>query len=81
MMALVMCRITAGDAGGKVTEFLSGSASKIIDDLAQLAGCGYSFCGLHLDVRSASVSEFSEMMERFGEQVLPAAKEIKAAKE
>ena len=81
MMALVMCRITGADGAGKSRVFLSGGAGVIIDDLKQLADCGYSFCGLHLDVQSGTVSEFIELMERFGERVLPAAKEIKAVKE
>lgn len=81
MMALVMCRISESESGGKPAEFLSGNPAKIIDDLGSLAACGYSFCGLHLDIRSGSVAEFLEMMERFGEQVLPAAQGIKSAKE
>jgi hypothetical protein len=80
MMALVMCRIT--ETGGDASRaFLSGSPAEIIEDLRRLADTGYSFCGLHLDVPSGKVGEFIEQMEQFGERVLPAAREIQAAKE
>ena len=80
MMALVMCRITDA-SGGASRPFLSGSPAEIIDDLRRLADAGYSFCGLHLDVPSGKVDEFIEQMDRFGERVLPAARDIEAAKE
>lgn len=81
MMALVMCGVTESRSMGAARTFLTGNPDELIADLEQLAQCGYSFCGLHLDVQAATVSDFMAQMERFGKSVLPAAAGIKTRQE
>jgi probable F420-dependent oxidoreductase len=77
LITLVMCRLTEpGNDVRKQRPFLDGSAEEILSDLSKLARYGYSSCTLHLDVRSGTLTEFVEMMERIGEEVVPAAAKI-----
>lgn len=75
LITLVMCQMTGPSARARQSQrsFLSGSAEEILNDMAKLASYGYSHCTLHLDVRSGTLSEFIEMMERIGAEVVPAA--------
>lgn len=74
LITLVMCRLTTPTKGAhQQRPFLDGSAEEILSDMLKLASLGYSHCTLHLDVRSGTLTEFIEMMERIGEEVVPAA--------
>jgi probable F420-dependent oxidoreductase len=55
---------------------LTGSAEQLIADLERFAAHGYSHVTIHFDVRSGTISELFELVERFAEEVLPAANEI-----
>lgn len=55
----------------------AGSAEQILEDLQHFAGFGYDHATVHLDCPSGSVTEWREQLERFAEEVLPAAKAIK----
>jgi probable F420-dependent oxidoreductase len=80
LTTLVMCRLTTPtqiERGQR--PFLDGSAEEILSDLSTLASYGYSHCTLHLDVRSGTLTEFIEMMERIGEEVVPAAARLRSA--
>lgn len=50
---------------------LSGTADQVLADLEELARHGYSHVTLFFDVRSGTVGELIELMERFAEEVLP----------
>jgi probable F420-dependent oxidoreductase len=55
---------------------LTGSAGQVIADLERFAAHGYSHVTLHFDVRSGTIDELFELVERFAEEVLPAAREL-----
>lgn len=57
---------------------LTGSAEQVISDLERFAAHGYSHVTMHFHVRSGTISELFEIVERFAEEVLPAAGEIEA---
>jgi hypothetical protein len=50
----------------------------VIEDLEGFAAHGYHHVTLHFDVRSGTIAELFELVERFAEEVLPAAREIEA---
>ena len=58
---------------------LTGTAEQVIADLERFAAHGYSHVTMHFDVRSGTIDELLEIVERFGDEVLPAAREIEAA--
>jgi hypothetical protein len=49
-----------------------------VDDLRRFADHGYSHVTMHFDVRSGTIGELFEVVERFAEDVLPAARELEA---
>jgi probable F420-dependent oxidoreductase len=55
---------------------LTGTAAQVIADLEAFAAHGYHHITLHVDVRSGTIDELFEQVERFADEVLPAAKEI-----
>jgi probable F420-dependent oxidoreductase len=63
---------------GERRRTLTGSAEQVIGDLERFAAHGYSHVSMHFDVRSGTVAELFETVERFGREVLPAAWEIRA---
>lgn len=74
MLTLVMCLLSRDGgalANTRPRPFMSGNAEQVAADLEILTSLGYSHCTLHLDVRSRTVTEFVDMMEKFGELVLP----------
>jgi probable F420-dependent oxidoreductase len=58
---------------------LTGTAGQVISDLERFAAHGYSHVTVHFHVRSGTIAELFEIAERFAEEVLPAAREIKAS--
>ena len=58
---------------------LTGTAEQVIADLERFAANGYSHVTMHFDVRSGTIDELFEIVERFGDEVLPAAREIETA--
>jgi probable F420-dependent oxidoreductase len=58
---------------------LTGTADQVLEDLEALAQHGYSHATIFFDVRSGTVSELIEIMERFAEEVLPHTGAIQAA--
>jgi probable F420-dependent oxidoreductase len=79
LITLVMCRLTAPTKRAHQQHpFLDGSAEEILNDLSKLASYGYSHCTLHLDVRSGTLAEFIEMMDRIGEEVVPEAAKLRS---
>ncbi len=57
---------------------LTGTADQILADLERFADHGFSHVTLHFHVRSGSVGELFELLDRFAREVLPAAAEIEA---
>ena len=57
----------------------TGTAEQILQDLTRFAANGYDACSLHLDIPSGTVDEMLEVMQQLSEEVLPAARELKAA--
>jgi probable F420-dependent oxidoreductase len=57
---------------------LTGTAEKVVGDLERFAACGYSHVTMHFDVRSGTIDELFEIVERFAAEVLPAARELEA---
>jgi probable F420-dependent oxidoreductase len=55
---------------------LTGTAEQVIADLEAFAAHGYHHITLHVDVRSGTIGELFEQVERFAHEVLPAAKAI-----
>ncbi len=58
---------------------LTGTAEQVLEDLEALARHGYAHATIFFDVRSGSVTELVEIMERFAEEVLPHCSSIEAA--
>jgi probable F420-dependent oxidoreductase len=65
-------------AAARPRRTLTGSASQVIGDLERFAAHGYSHVTVHFDVRSGTIGELFELVERFADEVLPAAREIVA---
>jgi probable F420-dependent oxidoreductase len=57
---------------------LTGTPEQVLADLERFAEYGYSHVTMHFDVRSGSIDELFEIVERFASDVLPAAREIDA---
>ena len=57
---------------------LTGTADQILSDLGRFADHGYSHVTLHFHVRSGTVDELFELLDRAAREVLPAAREIEA---
>jgi probable F420-dependent oxidoreductase len=57
---------------------LSGSPEQVLGDLERFADHGYSHVTLHVDVPSGTSAELLEAVDRFGREVLPAARELEA---
>jgi probable F420-dependent oxidoreductase len=65
-------------ATGARRRTLTGSSDQVLGDLERFASHGYSHVTMHFDVPSGTASELFETVERFGREVLPAAREIQA---
>jgi probable F420-dependent oxidoreductase len=57
---------------------LTGNAEQVLADLQRFADHGYSHVTMHFDVRSGTIDELFETVERFAVEVLPAACELEA---
>lgn len=57
---------------------LTGTAEQILSDLERFAAHGYSHVTLHFHVRSGTVAELLELLDRFAREILPSAREIEA---
>lgn len=57
---------------------LTGTAEQVVADIERFASAGYSHLTMHFDVRSGSMTEYLEIVQRFAEDVLPAARSIAA---
>jgi probable F420-dependent oxidoreductase len=55
---------------------LTGSAEQVIRDIERFAAAGYSHLTMHFDVRSGTITEYLEIVQRFAEEVIPAARDI-----
>jgi probable F420-dependent oxidoreductase len=58
---------------------LTGSAEQVLEDLERFARHGYSHVTMHFEVRSGTIGELFEIVERFAAEVLPEAAAIEAA--
>jgi len=65
-------------ARAKPRRTLTGTAEQVLGDLERFAAHGYSHVTVHFDVRSGTIEELLEIVERFAEEVLPAARGIEA---
>ncbi len=59
----------------------TGTAEQVLEDLGKFAAAGYSLVNLIFDAPSGTVREVQEQIEWFGQEVLPAARQIRAAGE
>jgi probable F420-dependent oxidoreductase len=57
---------------------LTGNAEQVLADLRRFADHGYSHVTIHFDIRSGTIDELFETVERFAVEVLPAARELEA---
>jgi probable F420-dependent oxidoreductase len=57
---------------------LTGRPEQVLADLELFAAHGYSHVTMHFDVRSGTIGELFEIVERFAEEVLPGASAIEA---
>jgi probable F420-dependent oxidoreductase len=64
---------------GEKRPTLTGTAEQILEDLQAFADHGFQHITCHFHVRSNTIDELFELTERFGKEVLPEAKGIKAA--
>lgn len=55
---------------------LTGTTEQIASDIEQFAKAGYSRCVIHLEVRSGTVAEYMDLVQRFGQDVIPLARQI-----
>jgi probable F420-dependent oxidoreductase len=58
---------------------LTGTPEQVIADLERFAAHGYSHVTMHFDVRSGTIGELFEIVERFADDVLPGALELEPA--
>jgi len=73
--------VTDPDDGAATSErrrTLTGTAEQVLADLERFAAHGYSHVTMHFDVRSGTIGELFEIVERFAEEVLPGASAIEA---
>ena len=80
MMAVASARAT--DPGDPQTNLrprpiLTGSADQVLSDLERFANAGYSLVVIIFDC-NGRVEELAEQIQRFGEEIIPAARQIKA---
>ena len=68
----------ANDPMSKATKrrVLTGTPDQITADLTAFADAGYSRCVIHPEVRSGTFAEYVELVERFGEEIIPLAEQI-----
>jgi len=81
MMAVTSARLTRpGDpqANLRPRPILTGSADQILSDLARFAEAGYSLVVVIFDC-NGRIEELGEQIQLFGEEIIPAARGIKAA--
>lgn len=57
---------------------LTGSPEQVVSDIERFAAHRYSHLTMHFHVRSGTIDELIEIVERFAEEVLPAARGIEA---
>ena len=57
---------------------LTGAPDQVLADIERFAAAGYSHLTMHFDVRSGTMAEYLEIVQRFAEDVLPAARAITA---
>jgi hypothetical protein len=80
LMAVTSARFTApGDPqhDKNPRNICTGRADQVLSDLQRFADAGYSLVVLIFDC-SGRVAELEEQIQRFGEEVIPAARVIKA---
>jgi probable F420-dependent oxidoreductase len=79
LMAVASARLTApGDPRySKLRPICTGTAEEVLSDLQRFADAGYSLVVLIFDC-FGRVDELETQIQRFGEEVIPAAKRIKA---
>ena len=84
----MICHVSAlvTDAGHPITQqdprpILGGTAEQVIADLGRFADAGYSLVVIAPVCPSRTFEEYREQLERLGNDVIPAAKEIKPAGE
>jgi probable F420-dependent oxidoreductase len=58
---------------------LTGSAEQVLADLDRFAAHGYSHVTMHFEVPSGTIDELFDTVERFAEEVLPGARELRPA--
>jgi hypothetical protein len=58
---------------------LTGTPEQILTDLERFAEARYSHVTVFFDIPSGSMDDYMETVERFGKEVIPEAKGIKAA--
>ena len=63
-------------AAGDRRPTLTGTAEQILVELAAFADAGYHHVTIHPHVRSGTIDEFFDVIQRLGEEVLPEAKNI-----
>src|SRR5207248_2581109 len=57
---------------------LTGTPEQVLAELDRFAAAGYSLVNVHLVVRSGTMAEYLELVERFGRDVVPAARALPA---
>jgi alkanesulfonate monooxygenase SsuD/methylene tetrahydromethanopterin reductase-like flavin-dependent oxidoreductase (luciferase family) len=57
---------------------LTGTPDQVLADIERFAAAGYSHLTMHFDVRSGTMAEYLEIVQRFAEDVLPTARAITA---
>lgn len=77
MIGVVSARID--DPGAGPHRLCKGEVGPVLEDLEEFAQEGYSLMILHLECPSATVAEQMEQIDRFGREVIPVAKDLKAA--
>jgi probable F420-dependent oxidoreductase len=77
MYAFASCLPTDGPAP-EPRPTLTGTPEQILGDLERFAASGYSLVAVHLDVRSGTMAEYGELVDRVGREVVPAAAAIAA---
>ena len=60
----------------KTRRVLTGTPDQVASDIERFAQAGYSRCTVHLEARSGTFDEYLELVQRFGEEVIPLARQI-----
>ncbi len=81
MAAFCSGLITDADHAGTRRDprmILTGTGEQVLEDVERFARAGYSHLTMHFDVRSGTMTEYLEIVERFAADVIPAAATIQA---